>query len=174
MINQVSVYLLINYYDIENNIEVAKNFAIENKQTVTVISKINGWLTVDPQTMSRKECYENRKRTDIQKPSLMAPQWMQVESKRDEERLKMFKVVSTNGGNMRIERNRVILTDKEDLPKSIFNAGSIRHNFIQKPDAVYHTARNITSNPVRLIEWKEDTTKQGYDKKVITSKIGHL
>lgn len=33
----------------------------------------------------------------------MAPQWMQVEAKRDEERLKMFKVVSTNGGNMRIE-----------------------------------------------------------------------
>lgn len=70
---------------------------------MTVISKINGWLTVDPENMSRKKCYENRKRTDIQKPSFMAPQWMQVEAKRDEERLKMFKVVSTNGGNMRIE-----------------------------------------------------------------------
>lgn len=45
----------------------------------------------------------------------------------------MFKVVSTNGGNMRIEKNRIILTDKEELPKSIFNAGSVRHNFIQNP-----------------------------------------
>ena len=85
----------------------------------------------------------------------------------------MFKVVSTNGGNMRIEKNRIILTDKEELPKSIFNAGSVRHNFIQNPETVYATARNIVRNPIRLIEWKEQPERQRFDKGKITSKIGH-
>jgi hypothetical protein len=67
--------------------------------------------------------------------------------------------MSTNGTNMRIERNRVILNDKEDLPKSIFNSGSIRHNMMQDPATVYATARNITSNPLRLLEWKEEPSK---------------
>jgi hypothetical protein len=48
-----------------NNVQRVQEHAIENKQTVTVISRINGWLTVDPESMSRKSCYEKRKRTDI-------------------------------------------------------------------------------------------------------------
>ena len=103
----------------------------------------------------------------------MAPNWMQTEAKRDEERFNMFKVVSTNGGNMRIEKNRVILNDKNDPPKSIFNTGSIRHNFKQAPEEVYKTVKNITTNPIRLIEWKEDPSRQPYDKGKITAKIGH-
>ena len=85
----------------------------------------------------------------------------------------MFKPVSTNGQNMRIEKNRVVLTEKDDLPKSIFNTGSIRHNMMQDPNTVYATTRNITQNPVRLLEWKEDHTKQRFDKGKITAKIGH-
>ena len=61
---------------------------------------------------------------------MMAPPWMQTQAKRDEERLNQFKAVSTNGKNLRIEKNRVILTEKEDLPKSVWNTGSIRHNMI--------------------------------------------
>lgn len=95
---------------------------------MTVISKINGWITVDPETMNRREAFEKRRLSNIRKTSMMAPTWMQCEQKRDEERMKLFKVVSTNGKNMRIEKNRVILSDKEDLPKSVFNTGSIRHN----------------------------------------------
>jgi hypothetical protein len=113
-----------------NDFERVKEKAIQDKSTVTVISKINGWITVDPKTMNRSEALEKKHIGDVKKPSLMAPQWMQVQHKRDEERMNMFKVVSTNGSNMRIERNRVILTDKEDIPKSIYNTGSARHNFI--------------------------------------------
>jgi hypothetical protein len=116
-----------------------------------MISKINGWITVDPKTMSRKDAFEKRKICNVKKPSLMAPVWMQQEAKRDEERLNLFKVVSTNGSNMRIEKNRVVLSDKEDLPKSIFNSGSIRHNFNAAPADVYRTVRNMTCEPVRLL-----------------------
>ena len=60
----------------ENNINKAKSNASKNQQTVTVISKINGWLTVDQETMNRREAYEKRKLTNIRKTSMMAPQWM--------------------------------------------------------------------------------------------------
>lgn len=102
----------------------------------------------------------------------MAPPWMQTTAKRDEERLNLFMPVSTNGKNMRIEKNRVVLGEKAELPKSVWNTGSVRHNMIQDPQRVYETARNITTNPVRLLEWKEDQTRQKYDGK-ISAKIGH-
>lgn len=59
--------------------------------------------------MNRREALEKKKRGNAQKPSLMAPNWMQTEAKRDEERLRLFKPMSTNGVNMRIEKNRVVL-----------------------------------------------------------------
>ncbi len=71
---------------------------------------------------------------------------------------------------MRIEKNRVVLNDREDLPKSIFNTGSIRHNMMQNPKTVYTTTPNITSNPVRLLEWKEEYSKQNFNKGKITGK----
>ncbi len=104
---------------------------------------------------------------------MMAPNWMQCEAKRDEDRLNLFKVVSTNGKNMRIEKNRIILADKEDLPKSIFNTGSVRHNMSQDPKTVYATAKNISMQPVRLLQWQEDQSKQRFDKGKIAPKIGH-
>jgi len=38
-----------NYLNIlDNKFEVVRKKSIETKQTVTMISKINGWLTLDP------------------------------------------------------------------------------------------------------------------------------
>ena len=83
--------------------------------------------------MNRRESYEKRKLANIRMTSAMAPTWMQCEAKRDNQRFQLFKPISTNGTNMRIEKKRVILQDKEELPKSIFNTGSIRHNMISDP-----------------------------------------
>lgn len=114
----------------------------ESIPTVTVISKINGWITVDAKTLNRQEALEKRPKGDVKKPSLMAPQWMQPKGVRDEKRYNTFKVLSTNAiGGGTIPKNRVILTDKEDPPRSLFNAGSVRHNFMQVPQGVYEGIR---------------------------------
>lgn len=49
-----------------------------------MISKINGWITVDAKTMNRKDALEKRPKGDVKKPSLMAPVWMQNKGERDE------------------------------------------------------------------------------------------
>ena len=70
-----------------NNVDVAKEVATKKKDTMTVVSKINGWITVDPDTMNRREAYEKRKLSNIRKTSMMAPTWMQCHAQRDEQRL---------------------------------------------------------------------------------------
>lgn len=59
-----------------NNIKIVREAAVKNKDTMTVVSKINGWITVDPDTMNRREAYEKRRLSNIRKTSMMAPTWM--------------------------------------------------------------------------------------------------
>lgn len=49
-----------------------------------MISRNNGWLTVDPNTMSRKNAFEKETKGNLHKTSHMSPSWMQTEAKRDE------------------------------------------------------------------------------------------
>jgi hypothetical protein len=41
--------------------------------SVTVISRSNGWLTVDEKTMSRKNAFEKKMKGDLHRSSLMSP-----------------------------------------------------------------------------------------------------
>ena len=51
---------------------------------MTVISRNNGWLTVDPETMSRKNAYEKKVKGNLHKTSHMSPTWMHTNAVRDE------------------------------------------------------------------------------------------
>lgn len=53
------------YNIIENNFERVRLEAAAKKQTLTIVSKINGWLTVDPVDMNRREAFEKRKLSNI-------------------------------------------------------------------------------------------------------------
>lgn len=80
-----------------------------------------------------------------------------------------------------MQKNRVILTDKEDLPKSLFNSGTVRHNFMQVPEKVYENMKvKITDKPVRLIEWVENPApvvsniqRARETRRQIAAKVGH-
>jgi hypothetical protein len=129
-----------------------------------VISRNNGWLTVNPDNMSRKNAFEKKQKEDMHKTSFMSPQWMHTQAKRDEENHKQFKAQSVFRQNIRAENNRVFLSDAKELPKSIFNIGSVRHNVMSLGDAANGFSkttplRNISVEPVRMIEWAEKNAK---------------
>lgn len=88
-----------------------------------MISRNNGWLTVDPNTMSRKNAFEKETKGNLHKTSHMSPSWMQTEAKRDEVQMKQFKPLTVKRQNIRCESNRLFLADKQEPPKSIFNLG---------------------------------------------------
>lgn len=64
------------------------------------------------------------------------------------------------------------MADRKDLPKSIFNFGTMRHNVVSQIEAKREQSKskNLVMEPVRLLEWKENTGRQKYDKPV-TAKI---
>eukprot|EP00349_Pseudokeronopsis_sp_Brazil_P004311 CAMPEP_0202958458 /NCGR_PEP_ID=MMETSP1396-20130829/2799_1 /ASSEMBLY_ACC=CAM_ASM_000872 /TAXON_ID= /ORGANISM="Pseudokeronopsis sp., Strain Brazil" /LENGTH=139 /DNA_ID=CAMNT_0049676543 /DNA_START=619 /DNA_END=1038 /DNA_ORIENTATION=+ len=139
---------------------------------MTVISRNKGWITVNPETLSRKNCFEKQAKANTRVASVMSPQWMQIPEQRDEAQIKAFKVRPMYGSNTRCEKNRAIFADRQEPPRSIFSIGNVRHNVIsvsdQKP--LFAALKNYSMQPVRLIEWNEDQTKQKYDKP-ITAKI---
>ena len=59
---------------------------------------------------------------------------MQTEAHKDEAKIKLFHPRSMYGSNVRSEKNRVILADRNELPKSIYNLGQLRHNVSSKND----------------------------------------
>jgi hypothetical protein len=80
---------------------------------VTIISKTNGWLTVDAETMNRKQAFEKDQKVNIRETSKLAPPWMIQNSTPDIKRLKMFKAVPVIGHNVNFEKNRVLLQDAQ-------------------------------------------------------------
>ena len=99
---------------------------------------------------------------------------MKIEADRDNNVLRMFKGIAVAKTNVRAEGNRVYLIDKEPKQQSIFNYGQLRHN-VHSADLVQQvskTFRNFSSEPVRLIEWKE-AKNQRFDKPV-AKKVGEI
>ena len=108
---------------LELEMNKAGSAAFKPGETVTLISRNNGWLTVDPITMSRKNAFEKRVKGNLHKSSHMSPSWMQTGAQRDEEQVKNFKPMTVKRQNLRCESNRLYLADRNPLPRSIFNLG---------------------------------------------------
>lgn len=67
---------------------------------------------------------------------------------------KMFKPQAVIGSNARIENKRVILGETEQVPKSVFNIGQMRHNVIRMEEL--GTQMTTSAKPSRLLEWNEN------------------
>ena len=144
----------------------------EERLPVTVVSRVNGWLTVDPVTLSRKMAIEKSQKINVRNTSKLAPPWMITDQSPDVKTQKMFKKQSVVGHNVRFENNRIVLAETNQVPKSIFNINQMRHDVMRPEDAGIINGKPPTGKPSRLIEWQENNMeRQTYDKK-ITPKIG--
>ena len=75
----------------------------------------------------------------------MAPGWMLTDAKADKAQFKVFGNTAAENKNIRCENNRVILRDRDEPAKSIFNVGQVRHNVMTKEEAQKITLRNYSS-----------------------------
>ena len=83
----------------------------EDRVPVTVVSRVNGWLTVDPVTLSRKMAIEKSQKINVRNTSKLAPPWMITDQTPDVKTQKMFKKQSVVGHNVRFETNRIVLAE---------------------------------------------------------------
>jgi hypothetical protein len=157
-----------------------KNHSIEKSigfdGTVTVLSRISGWMTVSPKSRNRSKrlgkfgpINKSKKGNDLQNVSDLAPFWMQSEYQRNKS--SQFRNTLAHPCQ-RKELKRVTLVEKEQIPKSIFSYGDFRHNVLTSQEA-RESEKGLTMFPKRLIEWNEDMTRQSYDKPV-SGKVGSL
>lgn len=157
-----------------------KNHSIENSigfdGTVTVLSRISGWMTVSPSSRNRAKRLarhfpfdKSKKGPEMQNNSDLAPTWMQSKYPRNQP--EKFKV-SLPHPCQRKERKRLILVEKEQEKKSVFSFGDFRYNVMTK-DEMKEFEKGLSLEVSHLIKWDEDLKKQRYDKKV-TRKIGSL
>ena len=158
--------------------KLVKDHKIEQSQgfdgTITVVSRISGWITVSPKSQNRQKRLGRygpfdklRKGNNFQNVSDLAPAWMQTDAQRNEN-TDYQNVIPP--ANIRKESKRVFLVEKEQPKKSVFSLGDFRHNVSTAEEAKIYSS-NLVDYPSRLFEWKEDISKQKFDKPV-SSKIG--
>lgn len=58
-----------------------KNIAGEDENMCQIISKNQGWITVDPKNPDRKHPLNKAKLSDVKKVNVLSPEWMQVNHK---------------------------------------------------------------------------------------------
>ena len=92
---------------------------------------------------------------------------MQTEAQRNKE-TGYVNVVPPN--NLRKEQKRIFLVEKDQPKKSVLSFGDFRHNVMTREEA-YKYSDGLLDKPSRFIEWREDVSKQKFDKPV-AAKIG--
>lgn len=138
--------------------------------TMTIVSRNQGWITVTPKHKNRKKPVEKFGVSgDAAKTSALTPNWMQCQYPKNATDIMKSTVPSTT--NLRAEQNRTYLIEKQQPAKSIWSLGDFRHNVHSSEQAQEFNNQAQSNNVVRLMEWKENSSKQGFDKKVC-GKIG--
>jgi hypothetical protein len=157
---------------------LVKDHRFENSQgydgTMTILSRISGWITVSPHSRNRQKRLgrygpfdKSKKGFNFQNVSDLAPSWMQGEYQRIENPDFKNQIAPAN---LRKEQKRVFLVEKEPTKKSVFSYGDYRHDVMTSEEAKNYST-GLYQAPQRFIEWKEEVKNQKFDKP-ITGKIG--
>ena len=146
---------------------------------ITLLSRINGWITVSPTDRSRNKrlggpADRSRNPNDARSESDLAPAWMKGTSQRPEDNKQfrpqpgqfILREVSTTQG-----RKQTFLVDRQQPAKSQFSIGDFRHNVRTREEAQSYM-QVAEAKPKNMFAWPENVGRQHYDKPV-TGKIGH-
>jgi hypothetical protein len=159
---------------------IVKNHDISKSQgfdgTVTVLSRITGWITVSPRSRNRQKRLgrygpfdKEKKGANFQNVSDLAPAWMQGEGKRQQEKEYVDLIAHPC---VRGEKKRMISVEKKQPVRSVFSFGDFRHNVLTKEEAEKN-AKGLVEEVRRPFEWKEEAEgRRG--QKAVTGKIGCL
>ena len=106
---------------------------------------------------------------DATKTSFLTPAWMQTGFEKN--KTDAMKGIMPVTVNLRQENNRMFLCEKDQPQKSVWSFGDFRHNVHSKELAKEYAHQTTSNKVVRMMEWKEQPTAQGFDKPV-AAKIG--
>ena len=144
------------WFSISSSCDVTKSPGYDG--TITMLSRINGWITVTPKAKDRSKrmgrngpfALNTTRKYDLHRVSDLTPAWMQTQAQGPA--TDPFKKA---GGfsTLREGASRLFLVDVSPPTKSQFSLGDFRHNVRTKEEALHYMS---TASPVpkELLVWK--------------------
>lgn len=143
--------------DLVRNADITKTENFDG--TVTLLSKITGWITVTPKRKNRSKRMgrygpfdRSVKGNDLRNISDLAPQWMQNTAPRNP--LTAYRKQAADPC-LRENTKRVFLMDREQPLKNAFALGDFRHNVMGAEEARQHM-EGVSVGPKSLLGWNAD------------------
>ena len=139
----------------------------KKKETITVFSKNQNWLTVTPREQDRKKALEKNKILDMDVTSKLMPNWMEIKYKKDNNIIgsDKFKSVEYNYPLKQKPKRIMAFVDKDLNPKnykpieynpsrSVFNIDDFRHNVFTRYDANFYGSK-VSQLPRKFFDWND-------------------
>lgn len=164
------------WFSIPTNGDVTKAPGYDG--TITLLSGINGWITVTPKAKDRSRRIgrhgpfdQSKKKYDLHTVSDLTPSWMQIQSKHpaSDPFVKMGGTAGLREVTPRQGQKRIFLMDAKQPLRSQFSIGDFRHNVRTSEEAQMYMSAAVPQ-PKDFLGWKEGPN-QRFDKPV-TKKVG--
>ena len=148
--------------------------------TLTLLSRINGWITVTPKARDRSKRVgrfgpfdQSKRKYDLHNVSDLTPAWMQTQGKRPEGETftKARGFSSLREVLPRQGEKRLFLVDAAPPERSQFSIGDFRHNVRTSEEAEQYMCA-AAPRPKAFLSWTEPQ-HQRFDKPV-TCKVGAI
>lgn len=147
---------------------------------IHIVSRNQGWITVEPDKNDRKHPLEKKRLGNVKEVNILSPIWMQVRhQKPSREPLKAMAI----NADSRTKCGRTILVDKEQPVRNVFSfidkSVPLTTKTVIRPyfDSNWSMQQaiqkvNLTTGPSRLIDWPESYKQPSVTDKQVCAKIG--
>ena len=142
-----------------------KEYLAKNEDTINIVSKQQGWITVSPRSNDRKRPLEKMKAANMEVTSKIMPKWMEIKHKnvKRDENLKSVEYYPIRQKCKKL----MVFVDKElNLPKnkpvdynpnkSIFSIIDFRHNVVTKKEHEFYD-KKVSQLPKKFFDWDDGT-----------------
>ena len=146
-------------------IEQCKELLAKNEDTISIISKQQGWITVTPKTNYRKRPLEKMKAENMEVTSRIMPKWMEIRHK-NEKNVEYLKSIEYYPIRQKCKKLMVFVDKDLNLPKnktidydphrSIFSYNDFRHNVVTKKEHEYYD-KKVSQLPKKFFDWDDGT-----------------
>lgn len=149
--------------------------------TITLLSRINQWITVTPRSKNRAARLgrhgpfdRSKEGRNLRHVSDLAPAWMQNEHPAAPviEYKKQPAYPTMRSVSYKQDLKRTFMMEPNTVNKSIYSIGDYRHNVMTSEEAAKYQQPMSHKNK-NIWEWKESPDQQRYSKD-ITGKIGSI
>lgn len=148
----------------EWKVQQFNDFLAKNEDTLNIISRHQGWITVNSKTKDRKRPLEKMKAANMEVTSKIMPKWMEIKHK-NTKREEILKSTQYSPIKQKCKRqmafvDRNINPKKCKLPleynpnRTVFSLGDFRHNVISKEQRLYNDSK-VNQKPLRFFDWDD-------------------